>query len=68
MISCLTAQEAGRPLPGSRSMLPRLTELMVVGVLRKRMQNLSADKVGWLAAFNLEAAVERPPGCVPWWP
>jgi AraC-like DNA-binding protein len=47
-----TATEASRPLPGSRSMLPRLTELMFVEILRKHMQSLSADEVGWFAAFN----------------
>ena len=33
-------------------MLPRLTELMFVETLRKHMQGLSADEVGWFAAFN----------------
>jgi AraC-like DNA-binding protein len=47
-----TAAEASRLLPGSRSMLPRLTELMFVEILRKHMQGLSADEVGWFAAFN----------------
>lgn len=39
-------------MPGSRSMLPRLTELMFVEILRKHMQGLSATEVGWFAAFN----------------
>jgi AraC-like DNA-binding protein len=47
-----TAAEASKPLPGSRSMLPRLTELMFVEILRKHMQGLSADEVGWFAAYN----------------
>lgn len=47
-----TAAEASRPVPGSRSMLPRLTELMFVEILRKHMQGLSADEAGWFAAFN----------------
>lgn len=47
-----TAVEASRSLPGSRSMLPRLTELMFVEILRKHMQNLSTDEVGWFAAYN----------------
>jgi AraC-like DNA-binding protein len=47
-----TADEASRPMPGSRSMLPRLTELMFVEILRKFMQGLSADEVGWFAAYN----------------
>jgi len=47
-----TAAEASSPRPGSRSMLPRLTELMFVEILRKHMQGLSADEVGWFAAFN----------------
>lgn len=47
-----TAAEASRPVPGSRSMLPRLTELMFVEILRKYMQGLSADEAGWFAAFN----------------
>src|SRR5690242_6816527 len=33
-----TAAEAARRQPGSRSMLPRLTELMFVEILRKHMQ------------------------------
>ena len=47
-----TAAEASKPLPGSRSMLPRLTELMFVEILRKHMQGLSRDEVGWFAAYN----------------
>jgi len=33
-------------------MLPRLTELMFVEILRQHMQVLSADEVGWFAAVN----------------
>lgn len=47
-----TALEASKSLPGSRSMLPRLTELMFVEILRKHMQELSAEEVGWFAAYN----------------
>ncbi len=47
-----TVTEATDPRPGSRSMLPRLTELMFVEILRKHMNGLSADEVGWFAAFN----------------
>ncbi len=47
-----TANEAGRAGPGARSMLPRLTELMFVEILRKHMHSLSKDEVGWFAAFN----------------
>ncbi len=47
-----TAMEASRPSPGSRSMLPRLTELMFVEILRKHMQGLAANEVGWFAALN----------------
>ena len=47
-----TVSEATRPVPGSRCMLPRLAELMFVEILRKYMQGLSADEVGWFAAFN----------------
>ena len=47
-----TATEAIRALPGSRSMLPRLTELMFVEILRKHMLGLSANEVGWFAAFK----------------
>jgi AraC-like DNA-binding protein len=46
------ASEASRPAPGSGGMLPRLTELMFVEILRKYMQGLSEDEVGWFAAFN----------------
>ncbi len=47
-----TIAEACKPLPGSRSMLPRLTELMFVEILRKFMQGLTVDEVGWFAALN----------------
>lgn len=47
-----TAREASKPMPGSRCMLPRLTELMFVEILRKHIQELSADEVGWFAAFK----------------
>jgi AraC family transcriptional regulator, alkane utilization regulator len=47
-----TATEASKPLPGSRGLLPRLTELMFVEILRKHMQGLAADEVGWFAAIN----------------
>ena len=47
-----TAIEASEPKPGSRSVLPRLTELMFIEILRKHMQGLSADEVGWFAALN----------------
>jgi len=46
------ATEASRAEPGARSMLPRLTEVMFVEILRKHMHELSADEVGWFAAFN----------------
>ena len=46
------AREVSRPLPGSRSVLPRLAELMFVEILRKHMQDLSPDEIGWFAAFN----------------
>lgn len=47
-----TAEEATRADPGGHSMLPRLTELMFVEILRQHMQTLSADEVGWFAAVN----------------
>ena len=47
-----TAAAASRPEPGSRSMLPRLTELMFVEILRKHIHSLSEEQVGWFAAFN----------------
>jgi AraC-like DNA-binding protein len=47
-----TAREASRADSGSRSMLPRLTELMFVEILRKYIQSLSTEHVGWLAALN----------------
>ena len=51
-----TAQEATEPSPGSRNMLPRLTELLFVEILRKHMRGLTDDEVGWFAAFNDEIA------------
>ena len=47
-----TAKEASSRSPGSRSMLPRLTELMFVEILRKHMRGLSEKEVGWFAAFH----------------
>ncbi|MGA7180360.1 MAG: AraC family transcriptional regulator [Thiobacillaceae bacterium] len=47
-----TAEEASRVIPGGRSMLPRLAELMFVEILRKHMQTLSTEDVGWFAAVN----------------
>lgn len=47
-----TAQEASDAQPGARCMLPRLTELMFVEILRSRMGALSADEVGWFAALR----------------
>jgi AraC-like DNA-binding protein len=47
-----TAKEALRVDPGGRSMLPRLTELMFVEILRKHMQALSENEVGWFAAVS----------------
>lgn len=47
-----TASEVSQARPGSRSMLPRLTELMFVEILRKHMQCLSTDEVGWFAAIK----------------
>ena len=45
-----TAHEARRAGPGARSVLPRLTELMFVEVLRHHMRSLPEGQVGWLAA------------------
>jgi AraC-like DNA-binding protein len=47
-----TAREALQAEPGGRSMLPRLTELMFVEILRQHMRTLSAGEVGWFAAVN----------------
>lgn len=47
-----TAQESSRADPWGRSMLPRLTELMFVEIMRKHMQSLATGEVGWFAAIN----------------
>ncbi|HEX7926734.1 MAG TPA: AraC family transcriptional regulator [bacterium] len=47
-----TASEASTPMPGMREMLPRLTELMFVEILRKHLRGLSPGEVGWFAAVN----------------
>ncbi len=47
-----TVSEVSQGKPGSRSMLPRLAELMFVEILRKHMQCLATDEVGWFAAVN----------------
>ncbi len=46
------ATEATTPKAGSRSMLSRLTELMFVEILRKHIQGLSHEEVGWFAALK----------------
>ena len=46
------AHEANRADPGSRSVLPRLAELMFVEVLRHHMRSLPDGEVSWLAAAN----------------
>ena len=47
-----TAAEASTPRPGSRSLLHRLAELMFVEILRKHIQGLPANEIGWFAAIN----------------
>ena len=47
-----TVAEVRRPAAGSRGMAPRLTEVMFVDILRKHMQELSGDEVGWFAAYR----------------
>lgn len=47
-----TAAEASHLVPGSCGMLPRLTELMFVEVLRNHIRGLSPEEVGWFAALN----------------
>lgn len=47
-----TAQEASQAQSGVRCMLPRLTELMFVEILRNYLHTLSANEVGWFAAIN----------------
>jgi AraC-like DNA-binding protein len=44
--------EAIHPRPGGQCILARLTELMFMEVLRRHIQTLPADEVGWLAALN----------------
>lgn len=47
-----TIHEATKPRPGSRNMLPRLTELMFVEILRNHIHTLSATEAGWFAALK----------------
>lgn len=47
-----TIDEVSQTRPGARSMLPRLTELMFVEILRKHMQSQPPDEVGWFAAAS----------------
>jgi AraC family transcriptional regulator, alkane utilization regulator len=47
-----TIEEADGERPGSSAMLPRLTELLFVDVLRRYMQQLPAEYTGWLAAVR----------------
>src|SRR5712664_1933135 len=45
-------QEVGAQRPGGASLLARLTELLFVEVLRRSMENLSDNQIGWLAALK----------------
>lgn len=45
-----TIDEVSRPASGSRSMLPRLTELMFLEILRDHLRGLPDDRIGWLSA------------------
>lgn len=47
-----TIDEVSQTRPGARNMLPRLTELMFVEILRKHMQAQPHDEVGWFAAVS----------------
>jgi AraC family transcriptional regulator, alkane utilization regulator len=47
-----TIEEADGERPGSSVMLPRLTELLFVEVLRRYMQQLPSEFTGWLAAVR----------------
>jgi AraC-like DNA-binding protein len=47
-----TINEAKTARPGNAAMLGRLTELMFVEILREYMQQLPADRGGWLAGLN----------------
>jgi AraC family transcriptional regulator, alkane utilization regulator len=47
-----TIEEADGERPGSAAMLPRLTELLFVEVLRRYMQQLPPEYTGWLAAVR----------------
>ncbi len=45
-------QEVGAQRPGGASLLARLTELLFVEVLRRSIENLSDNQIGWLAALK----------------
>jgi AraC-like DNA-binding protein len=47
-----TIEEADGERPGSAAMLPRLTEVLFVEVLRRYMQQLPPEYIGWLAAVR----------------
>jgi AraC-like DNA-binding protein len=47
-----TIEEANGERPGSSAMLPRLTELLFVEMLRRYMQQLPSEYTGWLAAVR----------------
>lgn len=47
-----TIDEVSQTRPGARSMLPRITELMFIELLRKHMQSQVPDEVGWFAAVS----------------
>jgi AraC-like DNA-binding protein len=45
-------EEAGRHRPGGASILGRLAELLFVEVLRRHMEDLGENEIGWLAALK----------------
>ena len=47
-----TIEEASGERPGSSAMLPRLTELLFIEMLRRYIQQLPTEYTGWLAAVR----------------
>src|SRR5229473_860697 len=51
-MSVTCSKNSGPQRPGGASLLARLIELLFVEVLRRSMENLSDNQIGWLAALR----------------
>lgn len=58
MLVELIAEEVDEPIPGSEAVVARLTDVLLVYVLRRYIADLPDDHVGWLGALRDPAIAE----------